>query len=201
MAGWNEPHARSTLKPQQHTHPSLTPRSLSLFARPHRCWCQNGGEEGMVGARDTEKRKEQPLAPLIASPSLISSHSSGTSTSPSSILDWISRGSSPSTVQPTETQVPRISLTCWWVNQGENNESEWARSRSWWSRPSQDPSLAAVLRTVPVSFLAHDRSRMIRAISTTSSRFRLPLCLMSFSCWGEEREGEKRVRECDRSAL
>ena len=64
-------------------------------------------------------------------------------------------------------------------------------------------------RTVPVSFLAHDRSRMMRAISTTSSRFRLPLCLMSFSCGGREREErgkrgvsqkKKKGNERDRSA-
>jgi hypothetical protein len=51
---------------------------------------------------------------------------------------------------------------------------------------------------------------MMRAISTTSSRFRLPLCLMSFSCGGREREesgrkarGEpkkKKGNERDRSA-
>ncbi|CAL9118787.1 unnamed protein product [Musa acuminata var. zebrina] len=38
-------------------------------------------------------------------------HSSGTSTSPSDISCWRSLGSFPSTVHPTETHVPRISLT------------------------------------------------------------------------------------------
>ena len=38
-------------------------------------------------------------------------YSSGISISPSSMLDWISRGDSPFTVHPIELQVPRISLT------------------------------------------------------------------------------------------
>ncbi|CAL9128289.1 unnamed protein product [Musa acuminata var. zebrina] len=42
---------------------------------------------------------------------VIKAYSSGTSTSPSEISCWRSLGSFPSTVQPTETQVPRISLT------------------------------------------------------------------------------------------
>ena len=57
-------------------------------------------------------------------------------TSPSSIFFWMSRGSSWSTVQPTETAVPRISFT------------------------------------VPAKEAAQLLSRMIRAISKTSSRLR-----------------------------
>ena len=56
------------------------------------------------------------------------------------------RGLLCSTVQPTETQVPSISLT------------------------------------VPDRFLEQLRSLMIRAISITSSKDKLPLCLMFFSC-------------------
>lgn len=61
---------------------------------------------------------------------------------------WMVWGSSCSTVQPTDLQVPRISFT------------------------------------VPLNSLAQLRSRITRAISITSSRARLPLCLMFFSCRG-----------------
>nr|ACR36771.1 unknown [Zea mays] len=66
----------------------------------------------------------------------------GISTSPSSISCCRSLGSLPSTVHPTLTQVPRISLT------------------------------------VPANSLAMDLFLMVLAISTTSSRPMLPLCLM-----------------------
>lgn len=47
------------------------------------------------------------------------------------------------------------------------------------------PTLTQVPRislTVPLSARAQERSRMMRAISTTSSSDRLPLCWMFFSC-------------------
>lgn len=58
--------------------------------------------------------------------------------------------------------------------------------------PRDSPTLTHVPRislTVPLSSRAQLRSRMMRAISTTSSSDKLPLCRMFFSCGGSATPG------------